>query len=93
MNMVVAAPMPVVVSMGMMVVVLVLVTVAVRTMMMGMAVVMVAVLAMVMLVMMVEQMAAVFLAWILAENQGLDRHGHRIRRHADAAEIDVVEIP
>ena len=31
--------------------------------------------------------------WILAKDQRFDRHRHRERRHADAPEIDVVEIP
>src|SRR5581483_463332 len=32
-------------------------------------------------------------ARILAENERLDRDRHGLRRHADAAEIDVVEVP
>src|ERR1700680_4615579 len=32
-------------------------------------------------------------ARILAEHQRLDRHRHGVGRHADAAEIDIVEVP
>src|SRR5690242_16729027 len=31
-------------------------------------------------------------ARVLGEHQRLDRHGHRVRRHADAPEVDVVEV-
>src|SRR5438105_2374055 len=32
-------------------------------------------------------------ARVLAEHERLDRHRHRVRRHAHAAEVDVVEVP
>jgi len=49
-------------------------------------------LVMLMLVM-VQPLTRARAARILAEHQRLDGHRHRIGRHADAAEIDVVEIP
>ncbi len=42
---------------------------------------------------MAEAVAAVLLARVLAEDQGFDGHRHRVRRHADAAEVDVIEVP
>src|SRR3972149_4817790 len=68
-----------------MVVVMMPVTIA---MIMGMRMVVV----MVVLVMM-ESLTWAWTSRVLAEDQGLDRHRHRIRRHPDRAEIDVVEIP
>ena len=59
-----------------------------------MFVVVVAAVRVVMLVLvMMQPLARARAARILAEHQRLDGHRHGIGRHADAAEIDVIEIP
>src|SRR6267378_2025086 len=47
----------------------------------------------VMMVIVVVMMMRVRNPRVLAEDQRLDRHGHGERRHPDAPEIDVVEVP
>ncbi len=71
---------------GMAVVMMLMRVVVIRPM--PMAVVMI----MPMMVMM-EPMLPARLARILAEDQGFDRHRHGVGRHADASEIDIIEVP
>src|ERR1700751_1273357 len=45
------------------------------------------------IIVMMDALARPRSARIFAEHQRLDRHRHRVGRHADAAEVDVVEVP
>ena len=47
----------------------------------------------VIIIMMMQTLARPWAARVFAEDQRLDGDRNRIGRHADAAEIDVVEIP
>ena len=45
------------------------------------------------IIMVVQTLAWPRAARVLVENQRFDGDGHGVGRHADAAEIDIVEIP
>ena len=81
----VIVPSPVVVMMVMIVPVVVM-PIIMMVMVVPMPVIMV-------VLMVMQPLARTRTARVLAEDERLDRHRHRVGRHADAAEVDVVEVP
>src|SRR5262249_41568360 len=87
-----ASVMPVVMAGMMMVVIVIVIRVMAVAMMMIMRMMMITVMMMIVLVVM-DALARPRPARVFVEDERFDRHRHRMRRQADAAEIDVVEIP
>src|SRR5262245_52381477 len=86
-------------SPGLALVMVVTMVVMPATMLVMVSVTMVVTVVMIMVMMPVPMIVVVdALVWaaaarVLAEHQRLDRHRHGVGRHADAAEIDIVEVP
>src|ERR1700722_132312 len=68
------------------IVMMMVVPVVVMAMLMRMGIVM-------FMIMVMQPLARPRAARVLAEDERLDRHRHGVGRHADAAEVDVVEVP